>query len=214
MQIAHDEKHRIAQIISFFLSGEKIAHRCAARQAKLSNDPLTRRFLLTQSRQEKFHASVFQSAIMWLRPKGVHCPAQKQMQQYEDLLNSSIDNNDLLASTLGMQVIFEAMGDVALSHFNHGINKRNIGYSKIRQTILAQEDAHLEFGLNYTEANKTAAINSKYTEDYLTLINDIFISLDSYFEIFDEDSHLYHSEFQRNLPSWMQHETLNNYPNN
>ena len=213
MHIGQSEKQHIARIISFFLSGEKVAHRCAARQAQICDDKNIKRFLRTQARQEKFHATVFQSEILWLAPKGVRCPAQKQMQQYEKILMASIDNNDLTSSIIGLQIILEGMGDIALSHFNDGIDQRGIAYKKIRNTILAQEDAHHLFGLRFIESNRVDSTQKSHAENYLPLINDMFKSLETYFEFFDEDSRSYLTEFNQNLPVWMQNNALNYYPN-
>ncbi len=213
MHIGKDEKQQIAQILSFFLSGEKLAHRCAKRQARMCDDIDMRRFFITQSRQEKFHAAVFQSAIMWLAPKGIRCPAQKQMKNYEKILIDATRSDDLSSSIIGLQVILEGMGEVALSHFNNGICQRGLGYEKIRNAILIQEDRHHEFGLHYIETNKIALQQYNQENIYLSLIEDIFTSLEPLFEFFSEDSNDYLSEFHHNLPVWMQNNAIGYHPN-
>lgn len=212
MNIGKDEKHQIAQVFSFLLSGEKVAHHCALKQAEICSDTNMKRFFIKQSRQEKFHATIFQSAIMWLTPKGVRCPAQKPMENYHNILRSATDNNDLLSSVIGLQVILEGMGDVVLSRFNHGINQRDIGYKKIRQAIIEQEDLHHEFGLRYIETHDTTSIPETHTEHYLSLISDMFISFETLLEFFDEDGGNYLTEFNNNLPDQIRAYAVNHHP--
>lgn len=213
MNIGSDEKQHVARLLSFFLSGEKVAHRCAVKQATLCNDTNMQRFLLRQARQEKFHAITFQAAILWLTPKGVKNPAQSQMQQYELLLSAAIKKNDLFNSVLGLQVILEGMGDIALNHLDNGIKLRDIGYQKIRRTILAQEDTHHEFGLNYVAKQPDAIIDYHQADDFLPLIHNMFISLEILFEYFDSDSNQYFKAFQQQLPDWAQGHAFHNHTN-
>lgn len=213
MNIGSNENKQIARFLNFLLSGEKVAHRCSARQARLCDDGAMKRFFISQSRQERFHAITFQSAILWLAPKGVSRPAQKQMQQYESLLINATDNNDLFNSIVGLQVILEGMGDVALSHVNTGIKQRGIGYQKIRRAILAQEDSHHEFGVNYLKSNSTPTSNSSHVNNYLSLINEMLDSLQCLFDYFDEDIDQYKSEFDYILPKWVHENALGHYPN-
>lgn len=213
MNIGSDEKKHIARVLSFLLRGEKIAHRCSARQARLCDDATMKRFLLNQSRQERFHAITFQSAILWLTPKGVSGPAEKQMQQYESMLIDATDNNDLFNSIVGLQVILEGMGDISLSHLDTGIRHRSIGYQKIRRAILAQEDSHHEFGVNYLKTNLTQTSNSSYVDNYLSLIDEMLDSVQCLFDYFDEDVDQYKDEFNYILPGWIHENALGHYSN-
>ena len=213
MNIASDEKKHIARLLNFLLSGEKVAHCCSARQASLCGDGAMKRFLVNQSRQEKFHAMTFQSAILWLAPKGVSIPAQKQMQQYESILLQATENDELLDSIVGLQVILEGMGDIVLSHFDTGIKQRDIGFQKIRRAILAQEDSHHEFGINYLNMNSKPASNSSQISNYLSLINEMLDSVQGLFDYFNEDINQYRSEFDYILPKWVHENALGHHPN-
>lgn len=216
MNIRHEEKTHIARYLSFLLSAEKIAHHCASRQAKMYGSGQEKRFLIRQSRQERFHAVTFKSAILWLTPKGVSTPAKKQMQQYDSLLKIATENNDLFSSILGLQIILEGMGDIALSHFDHAIEQRGLGYQKIRRTILTQEDSHHEFGLNYLKQHSLSATADRYTDynvdSYLSLINDMLTSLQGLFDYFDEDAGSYLKEFNHKLPEPLRHHALDHHP--
>jgi hypothetical protein len=66
MLVRHDERVPIARLLTFLEHGERMAHDCATAQAALSDDSGTRRFLLSQAKQEAMHARVFQGAIAWL----------------------------------------------------------------------------------------------------------------------------------------------------
>ena len=69
MLVRHDEKVPIARLLTFLEHGERVASECAKAQAALVSDSGSRRFLLSQARQEAAHGIVFQGAIGWLAPK-------------------------------------------------------------------------------------------------------------------------------------------------
>lgn len=216
MNIGHEEKTHIARYLSFLLSAEKIAFHCASRQAKLCDSSQEKRFFIRQSRQEKFHAATFQSAILWLTPKGVTAPAKKQMRHYDSILKNATENHDLFSSIIGLQVVLEGMGDIALSHFDHGIDQRDLGYQKIRRTILTQEDSHHEFGLDYLKRHPLPVTASRYTDVkvdcYLSLIDDMLNSLQGLFDFFDEDADIYLAEFNHKLPGQLRYNALDHHP--
>ena len=199
MNIGADEKKHIARYLKFLLCCEKIAHSCSARQAKLCKDRQMKRFLLKQSRQEKFHAITFQSGILFLAPKGVNAPAQKHTRIYDGLLDEAIANHDLLSSVIGLQVILEGMGEIALARLDLGMKARDAGLQKLRRAILAQEDAHHDFGLQYLNKNLVSTMSIQ-PEAYLAVISDMLSSMHNLFEFFDEDSNQYIADFRRNLP--------------
>jgi hypothetical protein len=61
--VRHDEKVSIARLLTFLEHGERLANECAKAQAALAPDSGSRRFLLSQARQEAAHGIVFQGAI-------------------------------------------------------------------------------------------------------------------------------------------------------
>ena len=66
--------------------GERLAHDCAAQQEAITSDASARRFLSAQTRQEGFHAQVFQKAITWLAPRGINrSPGFAPIEQYRDI---------------------------------------------------------------------------------------------------------------------------------
>ena len=210
MNIGADEKKHIARYLKFLLCCEKIAYSCSAKQAKLCDDKQMKRFLIKQSRQEKFHAATFRSGILYLAPKGVSAPAKKHTQLYSALLDEAIANHDLSSSVIGLQVILEGMGEIALSRLDYGMQRRDVGLQKIRRAILAQEDSHHDFGLNYLHANKSLT-TSIHTEAYLTVVSDMIISLQGLFDFFEEDSQQYMAEFRHNLPEQIYKDALSHH---
>lgn len=200
MLIRQGERYYLSQFLSFLLSGEVVAHRCAAKQASLCDDSHTRKFLRRQSHQEKFHAMVFSSAILWLTPKGSSNPARVQMQRYEDLLCQSLDDHDLPSSIIGLQIILEGMADIALSRLNHAFEKRGDSFRKIRRAILQQEESHHDFGLRYTSALDPESPAFIKSEAYISQVHDMLVALQPLFDIFEEDDQSYLDEFTRKLP--------------
>jgi len=207
MNIGADEKKYIARYLKFLLCCERIAQSCSARQAKLCDDRQMKRFLIRQSRQEKFHAMTFHSGILFLAPKGVNTPAKKHTELYGALLDDAISNKDLLSSVIGLQVVLEGMGEIALSRLDFGMKTRDVGLHKLRRAILAQEDAHHDFGLDYLKKSGSA-ITSIQPETYLSVINDMLISMQNLFEFFDEDSDQYIADFRKNLPDQLYNHAL------
>lgn len=207
MNIGTDEKKHIARYLKFLLYCEKMALRCSAKQAKLCDDMQMNRFLMRQSRQEKFHAMTFRSGILFLAPKGVDTPAKKHTATYSALLDEAITKHDLLSSVIGLHVILEGMGEVALSRLDFGIKQRDIGLQKLRCAILAQEDAHHKFGLEFLKKNRSSII-SVQPEAYLSVINDMLSSLQNLFEFFDEDSDRYAADFRHSMPDQIYNHAL------
>lgn len=201
MNIGADEKKQVARLLNFLLSGEKVAQRCSKKQSQLTTNVHMKRFFVRQARQETFHAATFKSAILLLAPKGVQTPSMTAMRQYETLLNDAISNQNLSSSILGLQVILEGMGDIVLSHISNGIEQRGIGYRKIRQAILAQEDTHHQFGLDYFRNNGRLDSSHEQQDDYLSLIDEMLFSLQGLFDFFDEDTNTYITEFNQSLPA-------------
>lgn len=208
MKIGADEKVQIARLLSFLLRGEQLAQACAVRQARITDDRLMRRFFVGQSRQEEAHAKAFKTAILWLAPKGVTCPALAVINQYESVLNDALMGGDLMETLLGMQIVLEGMGHVVLSHFNNGIEGRGMRFIRLRRAFLTQEASHHAFGIKQLECqiNKPEYPANQLLDkagDYLALIHNALNRLHGLFEYFNEDSKVYLEEFQQQLPHWM-----------
>ena len=210
MFLARGERQQIARLFNFLLQGEQLAFDCASQQAKLFDDSVSKKFLLNQSRQEKFHRQVFKAGIGILAPRGVsNIPGKKEMQQYRMLLTEALTRGDQAESLLGMQIVFEGLGDVAINHISAGFELRDMGRmcKRVRHLILGQEDAHHAFGVNrFNTFFKDEPIPDyliKRSQDYLELLEELMLSVSELFDYFDEHADQYMDEFYADLPKWL-----------
>lgn len=125
MLVFPEERTPIARLLTFLERGERLAHECAGRQALLASDSGSRRFLVSQARQEAGHALVFQGAIAWLAPKHLgDAPFLPPLETYRKMLDNALDRQDLLETLLAEQVILEGLGEAMLTRIEEGLAKR------------------------------------------------------------------------------------------
>ena len=207
MLLPVDERRQIARLFNFLLMGEQIAQDCAARQSRLFKDPGAKRFLKAQARQEGLHAKIFKAGIGILSPRGIGEPiARKQMHQYQAMLDTALQRGDALESLLGMQVIFEGLGEVALTRISAGFASRNLAFERVRKLVVGQEDAHHHFGLRHFQqmsmANKDVLPGLRQQGQlYLEVLDDMLLALEPLFDYFDEDPRDYMLELKQVLPA-------------
>jgi len=209
--IKKGEPDQAARLFSFLMLGEQVAQRCALEQSKQTTHIGSRRFLLSQARQENYHRILLQKAVLTLTPKGaLFNPANKPLLKYQKLLDTAIANNNYAETLLGQQVILEGLGEIVLENIDKGMSNRMFGFKKIRRVILKQEQAHHDFGIrrlnNWFNSDKDRinAISDK-TSDYLELIHEIIENFHDVFEYFGYDSNDYYAEVKRKLPDWIEH---------
>ena len=152
MVIHPSEKIPIARLLTFLAHGEQLANKCAKAQAALALDSGSRRFLLSQARQEAAHALVFQGAIGWLAPRHLaDAPFLPALEEYRKKLNDALGRQDLLETFLAEQVILEGLGEAILTRIEEGLAKRAAPFGRIRRILLQQEEAHHGFGRRMLE---------------------------------------------------------------
>lgn len=207
--IVADERCHAAALFAIHRRGEVIAARCAAAQADLPCPPPLRRFYVRQARQERFHARVYESAIRWVRPKGPgQVPAAAAMHAYQRLLDDAAARRDAGELLLGNQIILEALGEVELERIDDGLERRGLGFKRLRRIILAQERAHHATGEAALEALiesnglRRGALRARAV-DYLTLIESIFDDTAPLFEYFAQDVDTHRRRFRTLLPPWI-----------
>jgi hypothetical protein len=101
MLVRPDEKVPIARLLTFLEHGERMANECAKAQAGFALDAGSRRFLISQARQESAHAMVFQGAIAWLAPRHLgHAPFLPALEEYRSILNEALIRQDLCETFL------------------------------------------------------------------------------------------------------------------
>ena len=208
MFIAPDHRRSAARLFALLHAGELVAERVASRQATLVEDPIAKRFCRGQARQEAFHSRVFGTVIHVLCPKGVRNLQLPTMPKYQALLDDALARGDLAESLMGQQVILESFGEVLLTAIDRGIQKRGLGFGRLRRVILAQEEAHHATGerlLEETIADHPTKRHMLQTRaaDYLELIEEMFTVGAPLFTAFNEDPAEYRRQFNAKLPDWV-----------
>lgn len=208
MLVGPDERAPIARLLAFLEHGERMAHECAKTQAALSDDPKTRRFLLSQAKQEAMHARVFQGAIAWLAPKHLRdTPFLPALEEYRRILDDALARRDLTETFLAEQVVLEGLGEAVLTRIEQGLVKRAAPFGRLRRILLHQEEAHHGFGRRQIEQ----AIERSETDvpdlrqraqRYLALTDAMVFTLCDLFESIDEDATAWAQDVRTFLPDW------------
>ena len=209
MLVRPDEKVPIARLLTFLEHGERLANECAKAQAALSPDFGSRRFLLSQARQEAAHALVFQGAIAWLAPKHLgDAPFLPALEEYRTLLNDALDRQDVLETFLAEQVILEGLGEAILTRIEEGLVKRAAPFGRLRRILLQQEEAHHGFGRRMleqamAEGRIDAETLRRRAQDYLALTDQMVLALSDLFESIAEDPTAWANDVRKSLPGWL-----------
>jgi len=189
--------------------GERVAHRCAQRQAVLAIDARQRRFLRLQARQETMHALLFRSIVSRLDPRGNHAttPAVSALSDYEEQLHRDLDRKDLTASLLGMQGILEGIGEQMLRASSQSLTGQNERYRRLHRLVLQQENSHHAFGqhcLQRSQGDKQALRSISFARlRYRSLAHDLLVACGGLLEDMNIDAG---SAF---VPAAMPHERIN-----
>ena len=209
MLVRPDEQVPIARLLTFLEHGERMANACAKVQASLAQDSGSRRFLLSQARQEAMHAVVFQGAIAWLAPRHLgDAPFLPALEEYRKKLNDALDRQDLLETFLAEQVILEGLGEVILTRIEEGLAKRAAPFGRLRRILLQQEEAHHGFGRRMLERAMAEGRTDAETlrlraQDYLALTDQIVLTLSDLFESIAEDPTAWAQDVRKFLPPWL-----------
>ena len=209
MLVRPDEKTPIARLLTFLEYGERLANECAKAQAALVLDPGSRRFLLSQARQEAAHALVFRGAIAWLAPKHLgDAPFLPALEEYREVLNDALARQDVLETFLAEQVILEGLGEAILTRIEEGLAKRAAPFGRLRRILLQQEEAHHGFGRRMleramAEGRTDAEILRRRAQDYLALTDRMVLTLSDLFESITEDPTAWAQDVRRFLPPWL-----------
>lgn len=214
MLVRPDEKVPIARLLTFLEHGERMAHDCAQAQAALAPGTRSRRFLLSQARQEAAHAFVFQGAIAWLAPRHLgDAPFLPALEAYRKMLDDALARQDLLETFLAEQVILEGLGEAILTRIEEGLVKRAAPFGRLRRILLQQEEAHHGFGRRMLERAMAdgridAETLSRRAQDYLALTDEMVLTLSDLFETIAEDPAVWAQDVRKFLPEWLSGEAL------
>jgi hypothetical protein len=209
MIVRPDERVPIARLLAFLAHGERLAHDCAHGQAALAENSNSRRFFLSQARQEALHAGLFHSAVLWLAPRRLGaCPLLPPLERYREKLMAAVDRRDLLEAVLGEQVILEGVGEALLNRIDAGLLKRDAPFGGLRRMLLKQEEAHAGFGRRILERAMGCGATDAETlrgraQGYLGLAGDMITTLCELFDEIDEDASAWASDVTTYLPPWL-----------
>ena len=207
MRLASEERRQISRLFNFLLQGEQLAFDCASKQSIIFEDKVSRRFLKAQARQEALHTKIFKAGIGILTPRGIGEPiALRQMNDYRKLLDASLEQGHRAESLLGMQIIFEGLGDITLARISDGFPTRGLAFRRVRHLIVGQEDAHHSFGLRCFQKEIESTnhdLNQLMYQSqlYLEVLDTILLEVKPFFEYFEEDAGEYMSELLTMMPS-------------
>jgi hypothetical protein len=207
--VRHDEKVPIARLLTFLEHGERLANECAKAQAALAPDAGSRRFLLSQARQEAAHGIVFQGAIAWLAPRHLgDAPFLPALEEYRKLLDNALARQDVLETFLAEQVILEGLGEAILTRIEEGLFKRAAPFGRLRRILLQQEEAHHGFGRRMleramAEGRIDAETLRRRAQDYLALTDQMVLTLSDLFESIAEDPTAWAHDVRKFLPEWL-----------
>jgi hypothetical protein len=209
MVVRPNERAPIARLLRFLQQGEELARDCARAQAALAPDRPQARFLVTQARQEAYHALVFEGAIAWLAPRHLGgCPFLPPLERYRRLLEEAIRRNRFAETLMAEQIILEGLGEAILNRVEFGLAKRQAPFGRLRRVLLRQEEAHHAFGARAL-AREVAAGRTSYEElrasapEYLALADTMVTTLSDLFEDIREDPALYAANAKNRLPDWL-----------
>lgn len=214
MLVGHDERVPIARLLTFLEHGERMAHDCAKAQAALIEDSGTRRFLLSQAKQEAMHARVFQGAIAWLAPKQLRdAPFLPPLEDYRRILEDALARRDLMETFLAEQVVLEGLGEAILTRIEQGLVKRAAPFGSLRRILLKQEEAHHSFGRRtleraMAEGRADAKALRCQAKSYLALTDQMVLALSDLFESIVEDPAAWARDVRIFLPEWLQEEPI------
>lgn len=209
MLVRPDEQAPMARLLTFLEQGERMANECAKAQAALTPDPGSRRFLLSQARQEAMHAVAFQGAITWLAPRHLgNAPFLPALEEYRTKLNDALARQDVLETFLAEQVILEGLGEAILTRIEEGLVKRAAPFGRLRRLLLQQEEAHHGFGRRMleramAEGRIDAETLRRRAQDYLALTDQMILTLSDLFESIDEDPTAWVQDVRKFLPPWL-----------
>jgi GNAT superfamily N-acetyltransferase len=193
----------------FLEHGERLANACAKAQAALVQDSGSRRFLLSQARQEAAHVMVFQGAIAWLAPRHLgDVPFLPALEEYRKMLDDALAQQDLLETFLAEQVILEGLGEAILTRIEEGLTKRSAPFGRLRRMLLQQEEAHHGFGRRQLEraierGETGHATLQQRAQRYLALTDAMVLTLCDLFDSIDEDAASWAGDVRTFLPDWL-----------
>jgi hypothetical protein len=168
-----------------------------------------RRFLLSQARQESYHAIVFQANIVWIAPRHLGaCPLLPPMERYRALIEDAIRRGDFAETLMAEQIILEGLGEAILQRIEEGLAKRKAPFERLRRMFLLQEEAHHAFGCRTLDRMFAGGVTSPGAlrdrgQEYVALTQAMVATLADLFASIEEDATAWAADVGRYLPEWL-----------
>jgi hypothetical protein len=201
------QRRQAGRLFAALARGERLACLCAQQQSGMIACARSRRFLQAQARQELMHARLFEQAADWLAP-GCVDRVPTGLQAFGRRLQCALARGALTESLLASQILLEGAGEQILLRLHQGMNRRNIGFRRLRQRILRQEQSHHTFGLrtlrDHIDRQQLPLVQvHELADSYLQQVRGIFTEMTDVFAALDEDSADYIDGVVTSLPAWL-----------
>lgn len=148
-----NEETAVGRLLAVLARGERLAHDCARRQAQAAGPARAARFFAAQAAQERVHAAAFDAALALVsRSARRESPADAPFDRLRNRLERDLAHGELLASVVGLQVMFEGLGAVALERLNLARLPHGERFAPLRRALAREEAAHQAFGARFVES--------------------------------------------------------------
>lgn len=140
-------RRAVAAMFSGLRAAEELSRDIAGRQAALAQQAKMRRFFEHQAAQEAVHAGIFDISLRLLAPHA-RCPDRlaSALAKFRARLDADLRDARLGDSIVGLQGVFEALGEVALRPAQGGIAAFASRFVPLRSVLFEQERMHQRYG--------------------------------------------------------------------
>lgn len=149
------ERRAAARLLRIQAFGERIAMQGARGQARIAPTRDARRFLRRQSRQEAFHAWLFERAAkaLWPEAEGpVVAEIPPALLRVRSRLFDAIARRSFAEAVVIQHVALEALGHAVLDRLDSELALMSNVFGRLRRIVMAQENAHCAFGERWLAA--------------------------------------------------------------
>jgi hypothetical protein len=174
------ERRTAARLLRIQSFGERIAMAGARGQAQLAPTRDARRFLRRQARQEAFHAWLFERAARALWPdkdRAIVVEIPPALLRVRHRLLDAIGRRSFADAAVIQHVALETLGHAVLDCLDRELALMSNPFGRLRRVVLAQEDAHCEFGERWVVALRQDASVRRLEEEMIAEVDDVLRSI-------------------------------------
>ena len=180
LPLADPERRAAAQLLRIQSFGERIAMAGARGQAQLAPTRAARRFLRRQARQEAFHAWLFERAARALWPdrdRAIVVEIPPALLRVRHRLLDAIGRGSFADAVVIQHVALETLGHAVLDCLDRELASMGNPFGRLRRVVLAQEDAHCEFGERWVAALREDASVRRLEAEMVAEVDDVLRSI-------------------------------------